>query len=201
MDGTKGVAGTGAGSTAGDTRSDGELLLASGDDPEAFGVFFDRHARPLLGFFYRRTADAETAAELCAETFAAAFAKRRRYRDTGAPARAWLYTIARRQLARLARRRAVSDRYRARLGMDRRVDVDEQSRERIEALVDFEPEQAALRTALRSLPRSQAAALLLRIGHELPYHEVARQLGCSEGAARVRVARGLSKLATTMEAS
>jgi RNA polymerase sigma factor (sigma-70 family) len=197
MDGTNGVAGTG--SVSDDERTDGELLLASGDDPDAFGVLFDRHARPLLGFFYRRTADADTAAELCAETFAEAFAKRGRYRDTGAPARAWLYTIARRQLARQVRRRAVSDRYRSRLGMDTTVDLDEQSRERIEALVDFEPEQTALRTALGALPRSQAAALVLRIGHELPYREVARRLGCSEGAARVRVARGLSKLATTME--
>jgi RNA polymerase sigma-70 factor (ECF subfamily) len=88
---------------AADPRTDAELLLVSGDDAEAFGVFFDRHAGSLLGYFYRRTACAETAAELCAETFAEAFAKRRRYRDTGAPARAWLYTIARRQLARMLR--------------------------------------------------------------------------------------------------
>jgi RNA polymerase sigma-70 factor (ECF subfamily) len=182
-----------------DPRTDAELLLVSRDDPEAFGVFFDRHAAPLLGYFYRRTACAETAAELCAESFAEAFAKRRRYRDTGAPARAWLYTIARRQLGRMLRRQAVSAKYRSRLGIAPTVDVDAESRERIEALVDFEPEHAALTDALRSLPRSQAQALVLRIGHELPYVDVARRLGCSEGAARVRVARGLSRLATTLE--
>lgn len=188
------------GTDGADAPSDAELLVASGTDPEAFGTFFDRHARPLLGFFYRRTADAETAAELCAETFAEAFAKRRHYQDTGVPARAWLYTIARRQLGRLARRRAVSERYRSKLGLARAVDIDEESRERIEALVDFEPEQQALMSAMQSLPQAQADAVLLRIGHELPYPEVAERLGCSEGAARVRVTRGLSRLTTILEA-
>jgi DNA-directed RNA polymerase specialized sigma24 family protein len=34
---------------------------------------------------------------------------------------------------------------------------------------------------------------------ELPYDEVARRLGCSEGAARVRVSRALTRLAETLE--
>jgi DNA-directed RNA polymerase specialized sigma24 family protein len=36
---------------------------------------------------------------------------------------------------------------------------------------------------------------------ELPYREVAQRLGCSEAAARVRVARGLSRLADMLEVS
>jgi len=44
-----------------------------------------------------------------------------------------------------------------------------------------------------------AAAVALRIAEDLPYHEVARRLGCSEGAARVRVTRGLDQLAQLLE--
>jgi DNA-directed RNA polymerase specialized sigma24 family protein len=62
--------------------SDAELLRQSTRRPEAFGEFYDRHAEPLLGFFARRTWDAQEAADLTAETFAAAFASRRRYRDS-----------------------------------------------------------------------------------------------------------------------
>ena len=51
-----------------DARSDAELLSAP--DPEAIGVFYDRHETAVLAFFARRTRDPEAAAELAAETFA-----------------------------------------------------------------------------------------------------------------------------------
>ena len=45
-------------------------LLAEGESADAFGVLFDRHHRELLGFFVRRTADAQVAADLTAEFYA-----------------------------------------------------------------------------------------------------------------------------------
>jgi RNA polymerase sigma-70 factor, ECF subfamily len=51
---------------------DVELIVRSWDEPEAFGVVFERHAETLLGYFARRTLDPEAAAELTAETFAQA---------------------------------------------------------------------------------------------------------------------------------
>src|SRR5688572_24452388 len=53
------------------TASSVEALLAS-RDPAAFEVFYGRHVESLLGFFARRTHDPELAADLAAETFAAA---------------------------------------------------------------------------------------------------------------------------------
>src|SRR5215211_2708893 len=102
---------------AGHLRTDAELLTAARRDPAAFAAFYDRHAVAVLGFFARRTACAATAADLTAETFAQAYASRRRYRDTGDPATAWLFAIARHQLAGFLRRQAVDDRARRRLGI------------------------------------------------------------------------------------
>jgi RNA polymerase sigma factor (sigma-70 family) len=181
-----------------DPRSDAELLAACGEEPEAFGVFYDRHARVLLGFFYRRTLCAEMAADLAAETFAAAFLQRRRYRDTGAPTRAWLLGIGRRELSRALRKQRVETRARERLGVPR-IEVDDASLERIEELVDIEPMAAALRQALDAMSPKLAGAVMLRVAHDLPYDEVAARLGCSEGAARVRVARGLAQLEQLLE--
>jgi RNA polymerase sigma-70 factor (ECF subfamily) len=59
----------------------------------------------------------------------------------------------------------------------------------------------ALSAALEQLPRATARAVALRVTDELPYAEVAAQLGCSEGAARVRVMRGLDQLANLLEAT
>src|ERR1700727_195696 len=47
-----------------DPRTDGELLVATATDPDAFGTFFRRHVRGVLGFFRRRGASPEAALEL-----------------------------------------------------------------------------------------------------------------------------------------
>lgn len=52
--------------------TDAELIIASRVDPARFREFYDRLADDLLGYFYRRVLDAEVAADLLAETFAAA---------------------------------------------------------------------------------------------------------------------------------
>jgi DNA-directed RNA polymerase specialized sigma24 family protein len=77
-----------------DPRTDGELLVATATDPEAFGTFFRRHVRGILGFFRRRGAGPEVALDLTAETFAAALEASKRYQLRPEPARNWLYGIA-----------------------------------------------------------------------------------------------------------
>ncbi len=178
--------------------SDAELLRASDTDGEAFGLFYDRHVERMLAFFLSRTACAQTAADLTAETFAQAFISRKRYRDVGVPATAWLFTIARRQLSRAARGRVRIDRARLRLGLET-PELTQESIERIEELVDFEPTRQAVRKAMEEMPAKLAAAVALRIAEELPYSEVARRLVCTEQAARQRVARGLSRLTEQLE--
>jgi len=176
--------------------TDAELL--SSRRAEDFGILYDRHAAAVLGFLYRRTADPDTAADLTGETFAQAFISRSRYQEMGHGARAWLIGIAHHQLTRTLRRRRVEDRARRRLGMER-VPMDEVSYERIEELADFAPIRDAIREAMGSLSPKIAEAVTLRIGLELPYHEVARRLNCSPATARVRVARGLARLTDLLE--
>ncbi len=182
-----------------DDESDAGLLRTSARDPEAFGRFYDRHAPALLAYFYRRTGCAETAADLTMETFAEAFAHRRRYRETGVGPRAWLFGIAGHQLGRLARRQRVSTRYRARLGIRESTAVDADDLARIEAMVDWAPVRDAVIAAVAALPPGEAAAIRLRIGDDLPYAEVAARLQCSEPAARMRVMRALNRIQDALE--
>jgi hypothetical protein len=75
-----------------DERTDEQLLAAvDAGEPEAFGAFYRRHVTALLGYFLRRTRDAELAADLTAETFAAALDGLRRFDPRRGPAVAWLY--------------------------------------------------------------------------------------------------------------
>ncbi len=179
--------------------TDTELLIDSVTRAPAFGEFYDRHVASIVRFFYRRTSCVETSADLTAETFAAAFVSRRRYRDTGTPALAWLMTIANRQLSHYVRRRKVADRYRRRLDIGR-VELTPEDYERVETLADLSGLRQELADAMAALPVSQLDAVRYRIVDQLPYGEVAARLGCSEGAARVRVSRGLRTLAGRLEA-
>ena len=64
---------------------DDQLLARSARDPEAFGVFYERHERLILGYFVRRLRDPELAADLAAETFAAALMPRASTAGPGRP--------------------------------------------------------------------------------------------------------------------
>src|SRR3954463_16800174 len=113
------------------TLSDEELLTSR--ELGSFAVFYRAHVEELLGFFCRRTRDPELAADLTAETFAAALAGRRRYRPEAPPAGGWLYGIATKKLADAQRRGYAERRARRRLGMER-LDLSDADIARIERL-------------------------------------------------------------------
>ena len=178
--------------------TDAELLLASRRDPRAFRELYGRWADRLLAYFYRRVLDAEVAADLLAETFAVAFERRHRYRDTGQPGAAWLYGIAAKELSHWFRRQEVERRAVRRLGIQVPA-LDDESIARIEAMADAAAQRAALAAALDRMTDRERDAVQLRVVEELGYPEIAAKLGCSVGAARTRVHRGLARLADLLE--
>lgn len=182
-----------------DPRSDGVLLAAADRDGAAFGVFHRRWSEAVAAYCLRRTLDSEATADLVAEVFAVAYLKRRGFRDDGRGAGPWLYGIARRELGRYRRRRGVETRAVRRLGVSL-PPLDDESVRMMETLVDLVSYRRELAAALDRLTESERAAIRLRVVEERPYPEVARLLDCSEGAARVRVHRGLHRLADWMEA-
>jgi RNA polymerase sigma factor (sigma-70 family) len=180
-------------------RSDAELIVASREDPRAFRELYDRWAEPLLAYFMRRVLNAEIAADLLAETFAAAYEHRGRFRDVGRPGGAWLYGIAAKKLAHYFRRREVEMRTARRLGLARPA-LDQESAGLIAALIDDDEHRSALRAALEQISGAEREAVELRVISELDYDQIAERLCCTPAAARTRVHRGLARLSKLMEA-
>lgn len=174
-------------------RSDEALLLAARTEPEAFALFYRRHVRALAAYFWRRSRDAETVADLVAETFASALDGCHRFEPERGPAVGWLYGIAHRQLGTLHRRGAVERRARRRMGMER-LELDDAELARIEADAVSEGPQTRVLAELAELPPDQRAAVEARVLEELDYAQIARAGDVSELAARKRVSRGLSAL-------
>jgi RNA polymerase sigma factor (sigma-70 family) len=162
-------------------------------------VLYARHHDALLLFLARRTADAEVALDLWAETFAQAVAGRHRFRGTtDAEEAGWLYGIARRQLALYFRRGHAEQRALQRLGLER-PPADVELLAEIERRAQLDVLRAELSVALASLSEPVRDAVRLRVVDELPYAEVAHSLDITEQAARARVSRGLSALAGVLD--
>jgi RNA polymerase sigma-70 factor (ECF subfamily) len=166
--------------------SDEDLLLSGA--PEDFGLFYDRYVDMLLGYFARRVSDTETAADLTAETFAAALVARKRFRPAATPAVAWLFGIAQHKLTDYRRRGAAEDRMRRRLGMER-LPVGEDDR----AMIDMLGRDAAWQL-IDELPPDQREAVRAHVIDDVPYEELAIAGKTSEAVVRKRVSRGLGAL-------
>ena len=162
-------------------------------EPEAFTVFYERHVDMVLAFLRRRTSSPEVAADLMAETFAAALLGL----HTGtAPEEievpiAWLLGIARNKLFESYRRGKVEAAARERLGLEPLVLDDTDL-----ALVDELSETDLVRQLADLLPPDQLEALRARVIDERDDEDIARDLQCSEAVVRKRVSRALRTLRT-----
>lgn len=146
------------------------LALQTGDRA-ALAELYDRHTTRLHTFLVRWTGDAAAAEDLLHDTFVRLLAPRVAY-DGRAPFRSWLYRVA---------RNLATDRFR-RLG--RWVEMDESS----EPISD-DPTPIDDR-----LSPGHREVILLRTDLDMSHRELAAELGCSEGAARVRLHRALAEL-------
>src|SRR5215212_2284344 len=103
--------------SATEPTDDALLLGAARGEAGAFSAFYRRNAEPIAAFFYRRIACPHTAADLTAETFAAALGSLNKFKPDRGTAKAWLFGIAHNQLRQWARRGRVADTARRRLGI------------------------------------------------------------------------------------
>jgi RNA polymerase sigma-70 factor (ECF subfamily) len=169
------------------------------DDADGFMALYRDERDAVMVFVARRTLDVSVAADLTAETFALALGSWPRLRDRSREeARAWLFTVARRQVSRYLRRARVERRAVRRLGI-RVPQIHEDDVAAVEQRAGLRALRATLGSELARLSVEQRDALRLRVVEERPYDEVASTLGISEQAARARVSRGLRALQRALE--
>jgi RNA polymerase sigma factor (sigma-70 family) len=179
------------------TPTDAELIASSLDEAERFGLLFDRHFAGIHRYLHRRVG-AALADDLAAETFVAAFDRRRDYDLGRVDARPWLYGIASNLLRnqwRSERRRLLAY-ARAAAETDAGVDAD--------AVLDRADAHLAgplVAEALASLEDRDRDALLLLAWGELSYEEIAEALGVPAGTVRSRIHRARAQVSRLLEVS
>ena len=143
-------------------------------DSDALAHAFTRYRGEVHAFVLRRTRNRDDAEELTQQTFADAAAALERGavpRST----RGWLLAVAQRRIADEARRRSRP--------------LDREPAPWLE-----EDAEVPLAGALSLLSANERRLLFLRVVEERTHAEVAAAVGCSEGAARMRVSRALRRL-------
>jgi RNA polymerase sigma-70 factor, ECF subfamily len=161
--------------------------------PAEIEQLYRDHARRIAGYLMRATGDAEVAADLTAETFAAALIARERYRPELAAPTTWLYGIAAHKLSDWRRRGYAEDRARRRLRIER-PPLSEEDVAELARLAD----DVTVIDLLDDLPGDQRHAVRARLVDDRGYGEIALAEGVSEAAIRQRVSRGLASLRQRM---
>lgn len=172
--------------------SDAALVEASRRRPERFGELYDRYVAEIHGYLARRL-DRETADDLAAEVFLAAFRKRGEFDPSRGDVRPWLYGIATNLIA-LHRRTETRKLAALQRSAGVRRDTDQGHEERVVTRVDAASTHGRLAAELASLPDGDRDVLLLSALGELSHDEVATALGIPYGTVGSRLSRVRRKL-------
>lgn len=188
---------------ADDSLTDRELVRRTlAGDQDAFAVLHRRYYARIYRLALFRCRTAADAEDIACETFLRAIAHLPTYRFQGESLLPWLSRIATNAAYDLGRRHAGA----TLISLDARAAED--VRALIESLRDEGPDPHALaerhetqeliRSAVATLPRDQADAILLRFGGDLPLAEIAVALNRTEGAIKSLIHRGLVNLRKTL---
>jgi RNA polymerase sigma-70 factor, ECF subfamily len=153
-----------------------------------FAALYHDHARAVHRFALFLSGQSAIADDLTSEAFVRVWTARERVDLV--TVRGYLFAIVRNlHLQHVHRER-------------RRVPLDEQIPARDAGPEERARDRSTMRAvlaALDTLPDVDRAAVLMRAGDGLPYEEIARALGISLSAAKVKVHRARLKLAETLE--
>ncbi len=155
-----------------------------------FRAVYDANYHRVLGYALRRTPTREDAEDVVAETFLTAW-RRLEQVPLGGEARPWLYGVARNALANQCR----GDRRRGRLWGRLHAEPTSAAWQR----ADPDEELASVAAAFARLREDDRELLALVAWEELNPGEVARVLGCSRNAVRIRLHRARRRLARELQ--
>ena len=171
--------------------SDADLWARSrAGDSEAFGLLFERHAKLVFNYCFRRIGNRETARDMLQVVFLEAW--RRRDKDL-APDKVlpWLYGIATNVLRN---QRRSERRFAAALRRLPRAEAAPDFADGADERVDYERAAQEALSRLSSLPKREQDVFALCVGMELTYEEAAFALDIPIGTVRSRLSGARARL-------
>jgi RNA polymerase sigma factor (sigma-70 family) len=174
-------------------QSDLTLWARAGREPEAVGLLFERHARSVYNYCFRRTGDWSAAEDLVSSVFLEAWQRRDQFQITSDSESLlpWLLGVATNLLRNRRRRHWRLANAIARL--DPRLRQPDFADDVIGRLAD-EQQMREVLDVLERLPRHELDVLTLYAWGRLSYEEIAAALGLPLGTVRSRLARARASM-------
>ena len=164
--------------------TDDELMerVSSRDDDGAYGELYRRHARRLMGFFFRQTGKDEVlAADLVQDAFLRIWTSRNKFSGTGFST--WLFTISFNLLKNHFRHDEHRKQYEAIVTKQQDIVADD----RIIEQIDSRAFDLALERELAGLPPEGRLLFSLRFEEELTVRQIAEVMALPEGTVKSRL--------------
>ncbi len=158
-------------------KSDSKLIAQASEDPEAFGLLYERYVERIYNYIYYRTSDHHVAEDLTARTFYKTLQHISHYEDRGAPFSAYLYRIAHNLVANWHRdtnRRKI-------ISLDNlKIIADDYSKP--DKVTEKKGEEERLLEAVRRLPADRQQVIILKHVEQMSNAEIGAVMGRTEGA-------------------
>ena len=164
--------------------TDDELMerVSSTDDDRAYGELYRRHARRLMGFFFRQTGkDEALAADLVQDAFLRIWTSRNKFSGTGFST--WLFTISFNLLKNHFRHDEHRRQYETIVTRQQDIVADA----RIIEQIDSRAFDLALQSELEKLPPEGRLLFSLRFEEELTVRQIAEVMDIPEGTVKSRL--------------
>lgn len=165
------------------------MLKVREGDLDKMGLLFERYHRELFGFLYHMSGQPDGSEDMVQTVFYRMLKYRHTFTGEGS-FRAWMYHLARNVLADFRQKHKRSAQQYDLANYAEKIAGGLAADEALHK----EQELAALREALASLSPDYREVLVLSRFQELKYEEIARVLGTTEGAVKVRVHRAMQEL-------
>lgn len=168
-------------------KEEAKIIQRAKQDPEVFGLLYEKYYKPVFLFVNRRTDNSDTTADVTSQVFLKAMLNLHQWKFKGVPFSAWLFRIAANQ---------VNEYYRtinAKRTISLRTDHVSLLLEEMDVSISTDPIEV-IPQLLGYLDEEEIEILELRYFEQRSFKEVAFILNISEGNAKVRIHRILKKL-------
>jgi len=165
------------------------MMKVKSGDIDQLGLLFERHNKPLFGFFYRLTNNAPVSEDLVQNVFMRILRYRQTFNGDG-KFTTWMYQIARNvhiDHYRKEKRLGQSDNL---IDWEKMKSDDKNAHEHLE----HKSELNLLKKAMARLSVEKREALILSRFQGLKYEEIADVQNCSLSAVKVRIFRAMNEL-------
>jgi RNA polymerase sigma-70 factor (ECF subfamily) len=178
------------------------LQFKNGDD-DSFRILFTKYTKKIINFCYRFCGDKAMAEELAQEVFLRVYKAAHRYKPE-AKFSTWLFRIATNVCLNETRKyryhvvtEAMDAFFQTETGTMKQ-EIEDKKSQHPQDLMEKKDDDILLQQAMKSLPKKQRTALLLKTYNDFSYKEIGEQMKQSENAVKSLIHRARQTLAKSV---